>query len=243
MDALILKLQQNMIEQKGWALLRYLHLRNFVKSKSSQVSDICVVGSGKGLAELAIAAEFPEAQFYLTDIVLEGRPRRPNYFQCMEISERWGINNIRFGVWDVLKPKRKKHEAVVSTEVLEHIHEHRLAVRNMVSHSLKYTYILAPFASKAKNQDPEARALAYNTHEHVVCGFDVDYFEEFKYNAESIYGTYWTGKNSYRAIVNQAARDGVHVEHATLIEAAKRDIVQAPPAEGKSLGIKCIYCL
>jgi hypothetical protein len=229
-----------MIAQKGWALLRYLHLRAFIEAKSAEISNVLVVGTGKGLAELAVAAEFTNLDFVLTDIVSEGRPRRPNYFHCMELSEKWAVDNLGFGVWDVLKPRRSKYDCIVSTEVLEHISEHELAVNNMVSHSLKYVYILAPYASKARNQDPALRARALNAHEHVVCGFDEEYFRSFPHVIESMYGVYWTGESSYRAVLNSVLANGETPCREALLSAAQNDLREEPPIDGKCLGIKCV---
>lgn len=229
-----------MVAQKGWALLRYLHLRDFIQSKSSEISNLLVVGTGKGLAELAVAAEFPNLKFFLTDIVSEGTPRRPNYFQCMEISERWGIGNIKFGVWDVLMARQDKYDCIVSTEVLEHIPEHELAVQNMVRYSSKYVYILAPYASKIRNQDPILRAKALKAHEHVVCGFDEEYFHSFPFLIESIHGVYWGGKSSYRTVLNSYFPNAEKQSHESIVNIAQSDLRKSPPIDGKCLGIKCV---
>ncbi len=156
-----------LLRQKGWRYLRYLHLRDFVYQLRGDIRSVGVCGAGLGLSELAIAVEYPDIQFTLTDVVLPGRP---NYWKAMDMCMRWGLLNVRFGVWDLLETSPCRFDAVVSTEVLEHIENATLALKNQRAAARHAFYALTPFATAVENSDAERRMKAYLTHEHFVCG-------------------------------------------------------------------------
>lgn len=162
----------NILKSNGWAFLRYIHLRDFISSQSN-INSVGVCGTGMGFAELALALEFPNLDFYLTDIICEGRP---NFHRVMELTFRYNLRNIRFGIWDTLKKSPQKFDSIVSTEILEHIKEAGLALQNMIDACNKSVYCLAPYAPEDVNLNIENRLAAYIQHEHFVCGFDENFF-------------------------------------------------------------------
>jgi len=235
------KLQDHLLLSRGWRVLRYLHLRDFLMQYKDQIDTVCASGAGLGFAELACAAEFPEIEFHLTDVVAPGRP---NYFQVMDLAMRWDIRNVRFGVWDLMQKAPRKFDVVVSTEVLEHIEKADIAVSNQLDAAKFAVYALAPYASEKTNQDAEKRLQAYIQHEHFVCGLDPNYFAQFAVRECVTYGTYWADAGiPFRNELAKLSPDQIKSSHAELIERAMRDIKPVPPEDGQCMGIKSFMFL
>jgi hypothetical protein len=236
-DKRLKHLRLQMLKQKGWRYLRYAHLRAFVAESVDSVRTIGVIGAGLGFSELAIAIEFPEVDFTLTDIVIAGRP---NYWRCMDLCMRCGIKNVRFGVWDLLESPPCQFDAVVSTEVLEHIPQADLALRNTRSAARKAVYALTPFATEIENNDPVRRSRAMHEHEHVVCGYDASYFQVVDPEAR-IFGTYWAdGGLILRNALAALSAEEIETKYDDLTSAAENDLRQFSPSWQKCLGIKAI---
>jgi hypothetical protein len=182
-------IQQALLRGRTWRYLRYLHFREYLSRVSNEVETVCVCGAGHGLAELACAIEFPHIEFTLTDIIAEGYP---NYHRAMSHAWRWGINNMRFSVWNVLHVTDRRFDLVASTEMLEHVPDIPRAVRNMRKAATKYVYCLVPFADDRTNADTAKRQRVWADHKHFVFGFDRKSMESLFGQAEHIAGAYWS---------------------------------------------------
>ena len=167
----IAKTRLTLLRGKTWRYLRYLHFRDAVARVANDVESICVCGAGHGDSELAVAAEYPDITFTLTDIV-DTEHGYPNYHATMDLAWKWGIENLKFSVWNVLEPTRRRFDLVASTEMLEHIKDDRAAVANMRQAASKFVYCLVPFADKATNANPVKRKQAWDKHKHHVFGYD-----------------------------------------------------------------------
>lgn len=232
------RIRGNILRSRGWRYLRYAHLRDFVVN-SGGIRTLCTCGAGLGFAELAIALEFPGIEVFLTDIVAPGRP---NYHRVMEVSLQWNVRNLRFGIWDATKPAPRRFDAVASTEILEHIPEAGLALRNMLAGADVCLYALTPFATEARNRDAEARVAAYRRHEHVVCGYDGNFFAQFPARRLDVQGVYWKefgGK--FRQLLMQADDAGIDAVLKANEHLVAGDLRGRPPVEGECFGIKAVY--
>src|SRR4029453_16490620 len=89
-----------LLRGKTWRYLRYLHLREGLLA-AQDCRSVLSIGCGRGLAELALAIEFPQVSFHLTDI--EGE-KTPHYGAAQNHVRRWKLGNVTFGVCDILQP-------------------------------------------------------------------------------------------------------------------------------------------
>jgi len=232
--------QTILLKTKGFAYLRYLHLREFIAVRSSEIETVGICGAGKGIAELAVALEFPQIRFLLTDIVAEGRPPRPNYFTCMEYVMKWNVLNVRFGVWDLLKPQSVKFDVVASTEVLEHIKDATLALRNKTAAAKKYVYTLIPYATADQNADAQRRLNAFSDHGHYVCGFDASFFRAVG-KPLTIAGAYWRSYGvPFRAKIADLSGPEVDSSFDELVSEARGDLTPGEPSPGACMAIKAV---
>jgi hypothetical protein len=237
-ETIIRNIGLNLLKAKGFRYLRYAHCRSFLLKCSSQVRSVGVCGAGHGFAELALALEFPEIEFTLTDIVC---PERPNYWVVMERSMQWGVKNIRFGVWDALKPAPCQFDCVVNTEVLEHIKDARLAMKNMRKAARKAFYCLTPFATTEQNSDVTRRMNAYIKHGHFVCGFDEEFFRGSLGTEVQTFGAYWHELGmKLRTQLAEMALPDVEKDFAHLVSQAEKDILESRPEPNACLAIKAM---
>lgn len=236
----IKQLQTNLLKARGFAYLRYLHLYEFVATNASDVKTIGICGAGRGISELAIALEFPNIEFLLTDVVCEGSPRRPNYFWAMELVTRWNVANVRFGIWDLLKPPPSRFDLVASSEVLEHIEHASLALQNKAKAARRLVYALTPFATAQQNSDPGKRKAAFAQHEHHVCGYDADFFKSVDV-CRLVSGTYWKSHGvAFRTKLSQLSDTDIDGRFDELVSEARGDLVPNEPTSGLCMGIKAV---
>lgn len=236
----IKQLQTNLLKARGFAYLRYLHLYEFVAANAAEIKTVGICGAGRGISELAIALEFPNIEFLLTDVVYEGNPRRPNYFWVMELVTRWQVPNVRFGIWDLLKPPPGRFDVVASSEVLEHIEHASLALHNKAKAARRLVYALTPFATAQQNSDPEKRKAVFAQHEHYVCGYDADFFKSAGI-CRLVSGTYWKSHGvAFRTKLSQLSDTDIDGRFDELISEAKGDLALNDPASRPCMGIKAI---
>jgi hypothetical protein len=65
------KVQIQLMVRKRWAYLRYIQIREGLieaLKTAGEINSFLSVGCGSGLTEVALALEFPEIKFHLTDI-------------------------------------------------------------------------------------------------------------------------------------------------------------------------------
>jgi len=233
------RLRLNLLKARGFRYLRYVHLRDFVAKNSGRIETIGVCGAGHGFAELALAIEFPNIEFMLTDIV--SPPGRPNYWVVMERCMQWGIKNVRFGVLDALKPPPCQFDAVVSTEVLEHIEDATRAIDNLRKAATKAFYCLTPYADEQQNADVNRRMQAYFRHEHFVCGYDEEFYRRALGNDVQVSGVYWRELGTaFRAELGKMTEQDIEARYNDLIAQAALDLLNKKPAPNECLGIKAI---
>jgi len=237
METRLRHLRLNLLRQKGWRYLRYFHLRDFISGVQTEIRTVGVSGAGLGFAEMAIAIEFPHIEFMLTDVVLPGRP---NYWKAMDMCMRWHIRNVRFGVWDLLAPPPCRFDAVVSTEVLEHIKTPEIAIRNQLLATRKVFYALAPFATSVANNSVEKRMTAYLQHEHFVCGYDSEFFAA-QIDGVATYGAYWHGQGGkFRQKLQGLSAEDAETQFDELVQEAGNDIQLREPSQGACMAIKAV---
>lgn len=235
---LINKLRLRLLMGRTWRYLRYLHLRECVVRISGDIKTVCVCGAGHGLAEVAIAAEFPHLRFTLTDIIAKGYP---NYHAAMDAAWKNNINNVEFSIWDVMNETRRRFDLVCSTEMLEHIKDDERAAHSMRSASNKYVYCLVPFATDDQNANPAKRDAAWARHEHHVVGYSANRLRELFPQPISIAGTYWTSTGlKLRTILQSMSDDQIKSDAAPLFKLAEGDLLTAPPAKRAAQGIKIL---
>lgn len=218
--------------------MRYIHLRECISALSNEIKSVGVVGAGHGLSEVAIATEFPDIQFTLTDI---NDQNYPNYHKAMDICWKWGIDNVRFGVWNILEPTRRTFDLICSTEVLEHIEDYRAAAQAMLSAANRYVYCLVPFSDKATNADPARRKRALERHGHYVYGFDEEDLRALFPRPEYVRGAYFSDAGQ-KLRAQLKSLDGTQIDEnlEQLKRLAYRDLqdrIPSIPAEGQGIKV------
>ena len=207
-----------------------LHIQNDIR-------DVLVVGCGKGLAELALAVEFPMVNFYLTDIENE---TTPNWLFAMQAVRSWSMKNVNFLTMNILDPPVIEADFVCSTEVLEHIENSTDAALNMYRTAHKYVYCLVPFADQETNQDTKRRKRALLRHGHYVCGFDAEELISIFPNPLKVRGCYWAEFGArFRSSLDDMDVAQIKLMRNSLIREAKCDIVcgRVPQTTSEAQGI------
>ncbi|MEM7596946.1 MAG: class I SAM-dependent methyltransferase [Pseudomonadota bacterium] len=230
-----------LLKTKTWRYLRYLHFREALQKVDGEISSVCICGAGHGYAELALAAEFPHIHFTLTDIVNKEHGY-PNYHATMDMAWKWGVNNISFGVWNVLEPTHRRFDLIASTEMLEHIEDAKTAARNMRKTAERYVYCLVPFADATTNANPQKRKGAWERHEHFVCGYDADEMKAMFPDPVLLTGTYWADTGlAFRMKLNEMSPEEIEAQFGDLQREAETDISDRVPLRSKEAqGIKIL---
>ena len=222
------EIKRRLILKKRWAYLRYLHTREAL-IQAKDIETVLVVGSGHGFAEIALALEFPEIHFHLTDIESE---RTPNYHRAQEMAQRWDLNNVSFGIRDILVPEQGRYDLVASVEVLEHIENDAAAVAAMCEAASKYVFALVPFSDKATNNDEAMRSSVWEDHEHWRVGYDEEDLRELFPNVVTMRGCYWRARGgTLRKRLYEMTNQEINAEMKNLQAEALNDIVDEIPED------------
>jgi len=234
------KVRLRLLQGKSWRYLRYLHLRDCLKSIINEVQSVCICGAGHGIAEVALALEFPEVKFMLTDYVSDNYP---NYHGAMNICWEWNVQNVEFSVWNVLNapPLKRSYDLVCSTEVLEHIKEPDLASYNMQRLSSKYIYCLVPYSTVEVNSSIKMRKKAFERHEHQVCGFDEKLLRQLFGEPTILSGVYWQDAGLLlRQTLQGMSSKAIEENMGELISLAEEDLRMGIPCGDDAMGIKIL---
>jgi SAM-dependent methyltransferase len=180
------RLKVELLKGKTWRYLRYLHAREALKLIPFY-DDVLVIGAGNGLAEIALAIEYPNKHFHLTD----HDAAQHTFEHAKNFKRKYNLQNITFGSLNILQPKSRKYDVVYSVEVLEHIKNDKRAAKNMRALANKYVFCLVPFAEKSLNDNQEERKKAFKNHEHFVVGYDKKTLSEYFPYPLEIRGCYW----------------------------------------------------
>lgn len=164
--------------------LRYLHLREAVRL--SCPDSVLVVGAGRGVAEVALAREFRDIRFHITDWDYP----HPRIDRAVRLAQ--GMTNVSFGRLNILSPDlSEKFGLVSSVEVLEHIQEDERAAENMRRLSAEGVFCLVPFATPSENADPVRRRRVWENNEHYVVGYAPERLEQLFPGPKVTRGAYW----------------------------------------------------
>lgn len=209
---------------RTWRLLRYLHARRALLH-ASDVKTVLVVGAGGGLAEIALALEFPEKNFILTEqSVAEQTFARAKYY-----TERFALSNVSFKQLDILDVSSEaKYDLVYSIEVLEHIKDHQKASESMRSLANKYIFCLVPFAETEVAMDATIRQEAYDRNGHYVPGYNQKELEALFPGVVLINGCYWNNHGCpFRRKITKMSNRELKVDFANLFQEAQQDVRDA----------------
>lgn len=233
-DARLQTVRLQLLHGQKWRYLRYVHLRAAVASIADQIETVCVAGAGLGIAELAIALEFPHLSWTLTDI------SPAEFTNTMRHCWRWEIP-IQFSIWNVLKPSPRRFDLVCSTEMLEHIKDDRRAVDNMRESARKYVYCLVPFASAKEALQVRRAARLLEQFGHHVPGYDADRLREL-FGDGAVAGTYWADAGgALREALTGMTPDAIASSIDDLVLTAEKDLKGGLPSSYKEAsGIKIL---
>lgn len=226
-QAQLRNVRQRLLRGKTWRYLRYLHARKALML-ADDVRSILVIGAGHGLAELALAIEFPEIQFTLSDVG-EAKHRRDH---ANILIEQWGVTNVHSALIDILDPPKCAFDMVYSIEVLEHIEADEQAAQNMRRLARKYVFCLVPFAEDALNASAERRKYALEKQEHFVCGYDTRRLMQLFPQPVAIRGAYWQHAGArLRKKMKPMSRDALEAAEKDLMAQAELDLIDRIPVK------------
>jgi len=218
------QLERTLLREKGWRYLRYLHLREgFLAATASRgIETVHCLGAGKAYAEIALALEFPDVRFHITDVESE---RTPNY----QVAEGWvrklGLPNVTFGTLDIFDPPAATWDLVTSVETLEHLEDDETAVGNMHAMADAFVFALVPFADEAANADPARRERVWKNHEHFRVGYDEKHLRRLFPGATVIRGCYFKDAgHALRLDLAELDPDAIERDAEALIARAKGDV-------------------
>lgn len=220
------RVKQTLLRERTWRYLRYQHLREgFLLARNART--VHCVGAGKAYAELALALEFPDVHFHITDIESE---RTPNFGVAVSWAKKLGLSNVSFDTFDVFDLPDTKWDLVTSIETLEHIEDDVTAAKNMLKMANQFVFALVPFAHKAANADPARRKRVWETHGHYRVGYDEDDLAALFSNSVEVRGCYWGGEGrAFRHKLTSLSNEEIDERASDLLEEAKLDIRLAIP--------------
>lgn len=237
-EKFILSSRVTLLKRRGWAYLRYLHTRHAL-GQLKDCESLLFVGTGYGFAEVALAAEYPERRFVLTDY--PGATH--DFVRARELVERGELQNVEFGRLDITAPDlRTRVDAVLSVEVLEHIEDAALAAENMLAIAGRAVFCLVPFATPQQNASESDRARAWRRHEHYVVGFAKADLRALFGQTTQVRGAYWHDAGMVlRERLAGMSPEEITDQAAELFDLAKADLRDgAPSSKHDAMGIKAL---
>lgn len=212
--------------QRKWSYLRYVHLREGLLA-AGPIESVLAVGAGRGLAELALAVEFPKVHFLVTDVASE---RTPNYQLAQSHARNWELPNVEFGILDVGQPIPGRFDLVASVEVLEHIEDDESAIAHMRAAARRFVYCLVPYADDATLADPRQQRRAWARHQHHRFGYSPDRFRTLFDDIAAMRGCYFREAGyPLRLTVDALPEDAIRARAAEFEAAARSDVVDVLP--------------
>ena len=233
------KVQLQLMVRKRWAYLRYIQIREGlieVLKTAGEIKSFLGVGCGSGLTEVALALEFPEIKFHLTDIDTNTKIQQR---LGMRMTTEWAIPNVSFGTYDTLSASPESYDLVASIEVLEHIEADKIAAINMRAASRKYVFALVPFATHETNMNPKMRESVWRNHQHYRVGYNADSIQEIFPDITILRGCYWDDAGiKLRQQLEHLSDEEIRASFPHLAQLAKTDIRNSiPNADGKCYGM------
>lgn len=235
-DIRLEELQTQLLLQRRWSYLRYVHLRegllaaiNHAQQDDQSIKRFLAVGAGRGLAELALAVEFTKIHFVITDIA---SARTPNYQGAQAFAAKWQLQNVEFDTLDVAHPIPNRFDVIASTEVVEHIEDDETALQNMLDAADHSVYCLAPFADEKTLKDPKKQASAWERHEHYRYGYSVERFQALFPDIIELRGCYWRDRGfQHRTELGELSEAEIQSKQKQLASSALSDISNELPRE------------
>lgn len=168
--------------------LRYRHLRAGLQG-AKDVRTVLSLGAARGEAEVALALEYPEVHFTVTDV-----PGSLTRFESAPaLVRKLGLKNVTFGELDIQKLPRRtgRYDFVASVELLDKVEDPVATAATLESLSRRWVFTLAPFAEPRENRNAEKRKRARELHGKQIVGFDALALLRLFPGAVAIRGCYW----------------------------------------------------
>ncbi len=221
-----------LLTDRTWRYLRYLHFREALLLVPT-VESVLVVGAGKGLAEIALAIEFPAIHFLLTDL-----ERAPALRHAQALAQKYRLANVSFAHHDILQPGTMRADLVASTEVLEHVADTHRAAAHMSEMAIAYVYCLVPFA-KASAQAETSGEPSSSGGPSAAPAFDPAGLEKHFPGTLHMRGCYWRNAGSaFRQKLHAISDEQIAERRKELEEEAENDIrlkIPASPREAQGI--------
>ena len=223
-EKFILKSRVALLQRKGWAYLRYLHMRNAMQMMKD-CETLLFVGAGYGFAEVVLAAEYPDRRFILTDVP----GNTYGFTRVREWMVRGQVMNVELGALDIMDVGRQRGvDAVIAVEVLEYVRNPRTAARNMLDLSSKATFCLAPFVVANPVTAPRV------SEGRVTAGFDKKSMRGLFGERAQVRWGYWADAGvALRKELDKRGPERIKADAPRLLALADKDIRETPAASPK----------
>lgn len=233
------ELRKRLLLHRGWNYLRYLHLRDAF-TRTEGVRSALAIGAGRGYAELALAIEFPDVAFTITE--LEGSRGSRVIGKSHHLAETWKLDNVAFAFHDIREPVAKRHDFVSAIEVLEHIAEESLAAAQLRAASNRYVFVLVPFAEARLDADPKRRERVLAEYGHHRLGYDEPALAELFPRGVHVQGCYWNDRGAkLRETLGALDDDAIVARQSELEAQATEDLDdRMPEALSDAQGIRVL---
>jgi hypothetical protein len=222
-----------LLQGKTWRYLRYLHLRCGL-GLASKVESVLTIGAGNAFAELALALEYPQIEFIVTDVASDQAPSRR---ACEALVKQWNVGNVRFAAYDALQPPHLEADLVASIEVLEHIEADDVAAANLNRAARRFVFCLVPFSHRERNEDPKVRERVLASHGHFRPGYDHERLAQLFPVPIEIRGCYWADAGiPFRQHLSSLSEEEIARDWRGLAAQAEKDLRTGIPLRARQAG-------
>lgn len=229
------RIKSVMLRERAWEYLHYQHLREGLLLADG-IRTVHCVGAGKAYAELALALEFPDLHFHITEFETAGSAGH-------EVTAGWAeeleVTNVTWGSLDLLEPPEMNWDLVTTIASLDRFEDDAAAACRLLAMANQYVFALVPFAHAAASTDPLFRARVWEKRGAYRVGYDQAELEALFPLTVETRGCHWDKEGrKFRRQLASLENDQIEANRGELLALAARDVRrEIPEAIAEASGI------